>query len=290
MLSRILIAALSFSSFTAFAQYDDGTFGNPPLVEAQPGIDVSTVDQFVQPLSQYGAWVSDDGVRAFQPSQQIVGADFTPYASQGQWAATTQGWQFQSSHPFGWATYHYGRWYQSPRYGWVWVADTQWAPSWVEWRYGGGFAGWAPIAPRHIRAQPRWFFVASNDLCNTNVYRYGVRQNRAWGITSSVPVNGGWHRGPEYNDWRSHSRQWRQPQFGQPQFTQPRTHVTVRYDNNGAPPPPPTYSRGPTTHFGSHPAVPPPPPRMGGWTYGGNQGGGNHGGGNSGGGNRGGRR
>ncbi len=257
MRSRILIAALTLSSFAALAQYpdyDSDGFEDPPMVEAQPGNDLGSVDQFVAPLSQYGSWVSDNGVTAFQPSSQIVGTDFTPYASQGQWSATTQGWQFQSSLPFSWATYHYGRWYQSPRYGWLWVADTKWAPSWCEWRYGGGYTGWAPIAPRHITAQPSWFFVESGNLRSRNVYRYGVGRSRAWGITASLPSRGGWGAGPSYNDWHSsYGSRPRQPQVSSRDYGRGYNNR----DFNRAPPPPPTY-RPPGRNGGSV-AMPPPP-------------------------------
>ena len=31
--------------------------------------------------------------------------------------------------------------------GWVWVPGYTWAPAWVSWRYGDGYAGWAPLPP-----------------------------------------------------------------------------------------------------------------------------------------------
>ena len=44
---------------------------------------------------------------------------------------------------WGVVTYHYGRWYEDPREGWVWVPGSTWAPAWVSWREGGGYCGWA---------------------------------------------------------------------------------------------------------------------------------------------------
>ena len=49
--------------------------------------------------------------------------------------------------PFGWATYHYGRWAYSNRLGWVWVPGTQWAPAWVAWRGSEDHLAWAPLPP-----------------------------------------------------------------------------------------------------------------------------------------------
>ncbi len=60
---------------------------------------------------------------------------------------TDCGWYWVSSEPWAWATYHYGRWAYDPYDGWAWVPDTEWGPSWVCWREGGGYCGWAPLPP-----------------------------------------------------------------------------------------------------------------------------------------------
>jgi len=49
--------------------------------------------------------------------------------------------------PWGWATYHYGRWVNLDGTGWCWVPGYTWAPAWVSWRYGDGYCGWAPLPP-----------------------------------------------------------------------------------------------------------------------------------------------
>ena len=66
---------------------------------------------------------------------------------EGRWNWTDNGWYWDSDEPFGWATYHYGRWYNDDYYGWLWVPDDQWGPSWVEWRYKDDYIGWAPLPP-----------------------------------------------------------------------------------------------------------------------------------------------
>jgi hypothetical protein len=53
-----------------------------------------------------------------------------------------------SDEPFGWATYHYGRWGFHWTVGWYWVPDTVWAPAWVTWRTSGDYVVWAPMPPR----------------------------------------------------------------------------------------------------------------------------------------------
>jgi hypothetical protein len=100
---------------------------------------------FYEPLSPYGRWeiVGSYG-RCWIPGG--VDAGWSPY-SNGYWQRTDAGWYWVSDEPWGWATYHYGRWDSSPQYGWFWVPQTQWAPAWVSWRQGGGYVGWAPLGP-----------------------------------------------------------------------------------------------------------------------------------------------
>ncbi len=60
---------------------------------------------------------------------------------------TDAGWTWVSEEPFGWATYHYGRWVRLRRIGWVWVPGEEWAPAWVSWRTSKNYVGWAPLPP-----------------------------------------------------------------------------------------------------------------------------------------------
>jgi hypothetical protein len=100
---------------------------------------------FHDSLSPYGRWID------YEP----YGYCWTPYDAphgwrpytDGYWAHTNLGWTWVSYEPHGWATYHYGRWVLDPYYGWVWVPDTVWAPSWVAWHEGPGWIGWAPLPP-----------------------------------------------------------------------------------------------------------------------------------------------
>jgi hypothetical protein len=47
-----------------------------------------------------------------------------------------------------------------PVHTWVWIPGIEWAPAWVSWRVGGGYIGWAPLAPVHVRvAAPHFVFV-----------------------------------------------------------------------------------------------------------------------------------
>lgn len=106
------------------------------------------LDTFQPALAPYGAWV-DDNVHGlvWVPSTATVGPGFTPYLSGGRWAYTSDGYIFLSDQPWGWITFHYGRWVQASERGWVWVPGARYAPSWVEWRLGAGHVGWAPRRP-----------------------------------------------------------------------------------------------------------------------------------------------
>src|SRR5260370_1144518 len=123
-----------------------------PADDAQPydqyapdqggGVDISF---FYDQLSPYGHWVESRAYGwVWLPYR--IGVSWRPYAA-GHWVMTDYGWTCVSDEPFGWATYHYGRWVFDPDYGWEWIPGYQWGPAWVAWRTGYGYIGWAPLPP-----------------------------------------------------------------------------------------------------------------------------------------------
>jgi len=76
-----------------------------------------------------------------------VGPDWTPYTN-GYWVYTNCGWMWISYYTWGWRTCHYGRWWYSPVWGWVWSPGYVWAPAWVVWIFFDGYCGWYPVSPR----------------------------------------------------------------------------------------------------------------------------------------------
>lgn len=111
---------------------------DPPEVGVSFGV-------FYNSLSPYGEWLQVGGdVYAWRPTD--IHAGWRPYVN-GRWIWTDDGWFWASDEPWGWATCHYGRWYYDDYYGWLWIPGYEWAPAWVEWRYGGGCIGWAPLSP-----------------------------------------------------------------------------------------------------------------------------------------------
>ncbi len=114
----------------------------PALSNPDAGV---SFDLFYSSLGPYGNWISvEGGVYAWQPAGVEQG--WRPYYD-GHWIWTDDGWYWDSDEPWAWATYHYGRWYDDDYYGWVWIPGYDWAPAWVEWRFGGGAMGWAPLGP-----------------------------------------------------------------------------------------------------------------------------------------------
>ena len=112
---------------------------------AAPAQEAAGFGMFYSSLGSHGDWIAvDGGTYAWRPGG--VAAGWRPYAD-GQWIWTDDGWYWSTDEPWGWATYHYGRWYYDDYYGWVWIPGYEWAPAWVEWRYGGGYVGWAPLGP-----------------------------------------------------------------------------------------------------------------------------------------------
>jgi hypothetical protein len=110
-----------------------------------PTDDGATFQTFYDSLSNQGTWIqSSDYGYVWQPT--VTDPDWAPYTD-GHWAYTEDGWTWVSDESYGWAVYHYGRWVNLDGTGWVWVPGYTWAPAWVSWRYGDGYAGWAPLPP-----------------------------------------------------------------------------------------------------------------------------------------------
>lgn len=116
-----------------------------PFAPQAKSQDIS-VDFFYNNLSG-GSWVEVGNYGyCWQPDIAVNDPSWRPYAD-GYWAYTDEGWTWVSYEDFGWATYHYGRWVRLADYGWVWRPGYEWGPAWVSWRFGGGYAGWAPLPP-----------------------------------------------------------------------------------------------------------------------------------------------
>ncbi len=113
-----------------------------------------TEDYFYGALAPYGTWTNLPGYGlCWQPCAVQYDANWMPYGTLGQWIYTDCGWYWLSGYTWGWCAFHYGRWFHDAHTGWLWWPDTAWAPSWVFWRYGNGYSGWAPLPPHSDYSQ-----------------------------------------------------------------------------------------------------------------------------------------
>jgi len=153
---------------------------------------------FYSQLSPYGSWIEVDyGVVVWRPT--IIRVNWMPY-QMGQWVWTYDGWYWDSYEPFGFITYHYGRWYYDDYYGWLWYPDYQWAPAWVEWRYDNDYIGWAPLNPyavfsvsvgiyfttTYYTPYSHWNYVTYGNFCDPYVYNYYVPSSSKYRIHSGT--------------------------------------------------------------------------------------------------------
>jgi hypothetical protein len=170
------------------------------------------VDAFYSNLAPYGYWVNRPSYGWVWLPRHIRHG-WRPYSA-GRWAYTDYGWTWVSAEPFGWATYHYGRWNLDPDYGWAWVPGTDWGPAWVSWQEGDGYCGWAPLPPAvgwsagvgldlggfnlGVGIDPGWYsFVPERSFLAVNVGGFIVPPNRnveifrnTTNITNFQNVNG----------------------------------------------------------------------------------------------------
>ena len=132
-------------------------------------------------LSPHGNWlISASYGRVWQPS--VYAAGWNPYYD-GHWVYSDCGWTWVSDYSWGAIPYHYGTWVVDASFGWVWVPGDIWAPSWVVFRTGPDYIGWAPVPVDYAVgvtvgltvADPNLFvFVGTRDFLAPRVRTYAV--------------------------------------------------------------------------------------------------------------------
>jgi hypothetical protein len=170
--------------------------GSQPGDDAVPPDEPVTLNNFYDTLSPYGNWVEVDGYgRCWQPGVGVYNSEWQPYGDHGHWVYTDSGWYWDSDYAWGWAPFHYGRWFRHDRFGWCWSPDTVWGPSWVTWRYSDDYCGWAPLPPgayyqngvgyiykgRQVGANfdfgldpDKFIFVGTHDFNDPHPYRHRI--------------------------------------------------------------------------------------------------------------------
>jgi hypothetical protein len=152
-----------------------GVSARPPVRRApleHEDDDASAVLLFHDVLAPYGAWRDDPRLGlVWAPRDPAAGGAFVPYATNGRWtyrevavaeaAEPVPEWTWVSDLPWGWVTFHYGRWAYAGDQGWAWIPGRKYAASWVDWRVparGDGrdlAVGWGPRPPSFVwRASP----------------------------------------------------------------------------------------------------------------------------------------
>jgi len=166
-------------------------------------------EYFYTELAPYGRWIEIDyGVVVWKPT--IMHVSWLPYRM-GRWIWTYDGWYWDSYEPFGYITYHYGRWFYDDYYGWLWYPDYEWAPAWVEWRYSNDYIGWAPLHPyatfsisfgirfTQVYHTPyhHWHFINFKNFCHPYPYNYYVAPNYRYRVykTTKYRTNYVYHNG-----------------------------------------------------------------------------------------------
>lgn len=187
MKTKIKIVALFLLLFAA-------TVTAPQKASAQ-GISIS-FQVFYDDLSPYGDWV-------FNPQYGYVwrpdiAPGFFPYATDGDWVFTNDGWTWVSYYQWGWAPFHYGRWFIDPFYGPMWIPGYEWGPGWVIWSRSGDYYGWAPMGPGISYASvygrdyhfPHnyWRFVRDRDFGRRHINNYYIDNSTNVTIINNITV------------------------------------------------------------------------------------------------------
>jgi hypothetical protein len=186
---------------------------------------------FYRKLDPYGVWreTSSYGY-VWQPREAERSRSWRPYTN-GRWIYTDAGWTWISEEPFGWATYHYGRWTRLRNIGWVWVPGDEWAPAWVSWRKSNDYVGWAPLPPEarfdrragiHNWAD-NYYDIGPDQYCFVPTNQFGARRvetavvpaqrnvtivNETTNVTNITYSNTTIiNEGPSYDELRARSRQ-----------------------------------------------------------------------------------
>jgi hypothetical protein len=225
MITRFSPRRLLIGGLTAFA-FIGGSISVPLVTASLTPAMAQSADEMQEALENYGHWVRHARYgEVWVPDG--VPPDWRPY-EYGHWVYTDDwGWYWisdESEDDWGWVVYHYGRWGFDREIGWFWVRGDDWAPAWVDWRYGGDEVGWAPLPPDDAidvyEEQPEfWAFVPLRYMGEERLRtHYYPRDRRVALLRSTRIVNR-----PVHVEGR---RIWVNPGLA-PGFIAGRTHVAL---------------------------------------------------------------
>ena len=142
-------------------------FTGPTEAVAQPGMHIS-FQTFYDELAPHGRWINNPQYGyVWQPYAE---PGFQPYATRGHWVVTEYGNTWVSDYDWGWAPFHYGRWFYDDFYGWAWVSwsgvgaklGTLETQQWILWMG----ATWSRYAHQRFHKYP----CSSLGFCTTQIY------------------------------------------------------------------------------------------------------------------------
>jgi hypothetical protein len=194
-LSYALISLCLFVQFSCGPTHVVVESPAPPPPPPPPAPEVS-YQNFYDALSPYGEWIDNPEYGyVWMPN---VGPDFKPYATNGNWVYTDEGWTWASDYSWGWAPFHYGRWFYQDGYGWMWMPGNEWAPAWVSWRRSPDYYGWAPLGPSvsitvaagggYNPPSHYWCFVPQQYVTSPHVTNYYVNEQHNVTIINNTTV------------------------------------------------------------------------------------------------------
>ena len=186
------VLRLAFASLMVIAFAACATIPEPASAEVRVG---ASFDFFYSNLSSHGEWaLSGSYGRVWQPA--VYRAGWNPYYD-GHWVYTDVGWAWVSDYEWGAIPYHYGTWVMDADIGWCWVPGYVWAPSWVVFRTGPDYIGWAPVPVRYSVGMSigsmsygpdAYVFVSSRDFLAPRVRGYAVPANRTTVIINNTRI------------------------------------------------------------------------------------------------------
>ncbi len=163
---RTAILAAFFLTMAGCSQYDRELMGEPEpseptpptsRVQPEPAAEYADSDAMdigmFHDLDGYGQWFERDPYGwVWRPTAVI---DWQPF-TRGHWIWSQYGWMWVDYDPWGWATSHYGYWYNDFTLGWIWVPDYTWSPVQCDWMMYGDYIGWCPVSPPGVSYKEPW--------------------------------------------------------------------------------------------------------------------------------------
>jgi hypothetical protein len=191
-----------------------------------------TYQTFYDELSPYGSWIDYPGYgHVWSPG---IDGDFRPYATNGHWVYSNEGWMWNSNYNWGWAPFHYGRWIYDDGYGWLWMPGYDWSPAWVTWGSVDSYYCWAPLGPgvgvgaAYGGWRPHsnyWNVVPRGNIYDQNIS--GVIQHGNGDLVNRITVINNFNRTSGHNNYYS-----RGPEVGEVQRYTGRTITPMAIQEN----------------------------------------------------------